>query len=300
MHHVLVYTKEKLPILQWLYQQFLAIVIYSSLWTAAGVASLAYFVESVLQLPHDWRAVALIFAAALLPYNLDRLLDSYVQPIPDPKVQAYFRHPRTWLLLLGPTLMVGILLYHAPTQVQFVSIGGVAPLIYGLPLLPLKRGGIRRWYRLKDIPGAKAWIVAGIITYAVLAIPLAYAAVKPDSIATLLALFLLILTGTNSHLFDVRDVTSDQKKGVLTLPLLVGVQGNRCIWTGLNLGLLILLKQFWTSEFAIFIPVIVLPLTLVNLLFIWLLHPETPRNIYNIGLDGCLFLPAILITMTQI
>lgn len=71
---------------------------------------------------------------------------------------------------------------------------------------------------------------------------------------------------------------------MLTLPLLVGVQGNRCIWTGLNLGLLILLKQFWTSEFAIFIPVIVLPLTLVNLLFIWLLHPETPRNIYNIGL----------------
>ncbi len=121
-----------------------------------------------------------------------------------------------------------------PTQVQFVSIGGVAPLIYGLPLLPLKRGGIRRWYRLKDIPGAKAWIVAGIITYAVLAIPLAYAAVKPDSIATLLALFLLILTNTNSHLFDVRDVTSDQKKGVLTLPLLVGVQGNRCIWTRLK------------------------------------------------------------------
>ena len=70
---------------QRLYQCFLEILIYPSIWTAAGVASLTYFVQETLCLSHDWGAVALIFATALLFYNLDRLLDSYHQPIPDPK-----------------------------------------------------------------------------------------------------------------------------------------------------------------------------------------------------------------------
>ncbi len=54
---------------QWLYQRFLEILIYPSIWTAAGVASLTYFVQETLDLAHDWRAVALIFAAALLFYS---------------------------------------------------------------------------------------------------------------------------------------------------------------------------------------------------------------------------------------
>ncbi|MGK7909042.1 MAG: UbiA family prenyltransferase [Synechococcus sp.] len=278
----------------------MAFAIYPSIWTAAGVASLAYFVQEALGLPPDWRAVALIFAAALLPYNLDRLLDSYVQPIPDPNVQSYFRNSGILLLLLVASLAIGALLLGAPSQVLAVSCGGIAPLIYGLPLLPLGRRKSRRWYRLKDIPGAKSWIVAGIITYAVLAVPLAYANAAPDQLAVLTALFLLISTGTNSHLFDVRDINSDREKGVLTLPLLVGVRGNRLIWTGLNLSLLTLLSRFWINGFVAPLPEVVVPVTLVNLIFIWLLNPDTPRNAYSIGLEGCLFLPALLFEIARV
>ena len=285
---------QKLAVGQWLYQGFLELAIYPSIWTATGVASITYFVQESLDLPHDWRAVALIFAAALLAYNLDRLLDSYIQPIPDPKAQSYFRHPSIWLLLLVAALVVGILLYWAPTQVRLVSCGGFVPLIYGLPLLPLGRGQNRQWYRLKDFPGSKAWIVAGIITYALVAVPLAYASGVFDQSALLTALFLLVFTGTNSHLFDVRDLNSDREKGVLTLPLIVGVRGNRLIWTCLNLGWLALLSRFWGMGLVAPPPEVVVPVLLVNLIFIWLLNPETPRNVYNIALDGCLFLPALL------
>ena len=99
---------------QWLTRGFLEILIYPSIWTAAGVASLTYFVQETLGLPHDWRAVALIFATALLFYNLDRLLDSYIQPIPDPKAQSYVLNPSFKLLLLVTALAVGILLYIIP------------------------------------------------------------------------------------------------------------------------------------------------------------------------------------------
>ena len=255
------HPKRQLPIGERLYQSFLAFAIYPSLWTAAGVASLAYFVQETLGLSPDWRALALIFAAALLPYNLDRLLDSYVQPIPDPNVQSYFRNPGISLLLLAASLSIGALLLEAPSQVLLVSCAGILPLIYGLPLLPLGRGTNRRWYRLKDLPGAKSWIVTGIITYAVLAVPLAYANVAPDRSAILTALFLAVLTGTNSHLFDVRDVISDREKGVMTLPLIVGVRGNRLVW---------------------------------------ILNSDTPRNAYSIGLEGCLFLPAMLLEIMRV
>ena len=279
---------------QWLYQRFLEILIYPSIWTAAGVASLTYFVQETLDLAHDWRAVALIFAAALLFYNLDRLLDSYLQPIPDPKVQSYVRHPSFWLLLLVTALAVGTLLYQAPFQVQLASCGGLLPLIYGIPILPWVRGQNLRWYRLKDIPGSKAWIVAGIITYALVAVPLAYAGVVFEESAALTALFLLIFTGTNSHLFDVRDLDSDREKGVLTLPLIVGVTGNRLIWTCLNIGLLALLSWFWATGLNSPALGVVLPVLAINLALIWRLSPDTPRNTYNIGLDGCLFLPILL------
>ncbi len=279
---------------QWLTRSFLEILIYPSIWTAAGVASLTYFVQETLGLSHDWRAVALIFATALLFYNLDRLLDSYNQPIPDPKAQSYVLHPSFKLFLLVTALAVGILLYQAPSQVRLVSCGGLLPLIYGMPLLPWARGKNWRWYRIKDIPGAKAWIVAGIITYALVAVPLAYANAVFDRSAALTTLFLLIFTGTNSHLFDVRDLKSDREKGVLTWPLIVGVSGNRLIWTGLNLSLLVFLSWFWATGLKSPAWEVVVPVLASDLAFIWLMSPDTSRNIYNIGLDGCLLLPILL------
>ena len=289
-----IFQKKLVSNRQWLYQRFLEILIYPSIWTAAGVASLTYFVQETLGLPHDWRAVALIFATALLFYNLDRLLDSSIQPIPDAKAQSFVLHPGFKLFLLVTALVVGILLYQAPATVRLVSCGGFLPLIYGMPLLPWVREGNWRWYRIKDIPGAKAWIVAVIITYALVAVPLAYAGVMFEESAALIALFLLIFTGTNSHLFDVRDLDSDREKGVLTWPLMLGVRGNRLIWTGLNLSLFAFLGWFWTTGLNYPALEVFLPVLALDLVLIWLLSPDTPRNVYNIGLDGCLFLPLLL------
>ena len=286
---------------QLLYQGFLKFLIYPSLWVSAGVASLTYFTQEILGLTHDWRPVIFIFFAALIPYNLDRILDSYVQTIPDAQAQSYFRHRGILLLPVVAAVGLAILLYNAPPIVRLVSCAGIAPLIYGLPLLPLRRGKNRRWYRLKDIPGTKAWIVAGIVTYAVVAVPLAYAGVAPHLSALLTVLFLLVLTGTNSHLFDFRDVNSDRQKGVLTLPLMIGVRTTRILWTCLNLSLLIFLRRFWVAGLTIPLPLpqVVVPVILINLASIWLLNPDSPRNVYSIALDGCLFLPALLAEMLK-
>lgn len=281
---------------QWFWDFFLAIFIYSNILVAGGIASLVFFTQDTLPLPTDWRPTALVFAAALIPYNLDRIFDSYVQIIPDQKAQSYFRHPRIFLLLLMAVFATGILLYTAPLEVRLVSCAGLVPLIYGIPLLPVLRDNQIKWYRLKDIPGIKAWIVCSTLTYAVVAVPLAYASAPFNLAALLLTLFLLVFIGSNSHIFDVRDVDSDRKKGVFTMPVIIGVTATRIIWTGFNLTLLLL---FWRFTDVIPIPHlgVVVPATLATLVYIWTFGTTTPRNVYSVLIDGLLFLPALLTMM---
>jgi len=170
---------------------------------------------------------------------------------------------------------------------------GLLPLLYGVPFLPSWAKGKLSWYRVKDIPGIKAAIVAGVITYAVVAVPLAYAGARFDLKTFLTTSFILVFTGTNSHLFDVRDLVSDRQQGVPTLTVLIGLHGTRWLWTGLNLMLLILLGWAWFSRIPSPPIGVVIPTTILNLIAIWGLTPETPRSVYSIGLDGSLILPGL-------
>lgn len=295
-----------------LYRAFL-LLVYSNLWVAAAIASLVPFVQLTLGLALDWRPVALIFTSALVPYLLDRVVDVYVQEIPDQRAQAFFQQPSSLLLLAGAAMVTAGLIYAAPTAVQRVSLGGLVPLLYGLPLFPgfgvhRNSDGERddsdcsdgerhhglRWYRLKDIPGSKAWIVCGVITYALVAVPMAYGGRSPSASTWTLSLFLLVFLGSNSHVFDIRDIESDQKKGVKTMPVLLGVTPTRWLWTGLNLGMVLVLVGIAGRGGPTPPLMVVLPCMAATVSYLWWVTADTPRNRYNIWIDGALFLPLIL------
>lgn len=277
-----------------LYKRFLQFVIYPSLWVAAAIASLVYFVQVTLDLGVVWQPIALVFFAALLSYNLDRIADSYIQVIPDPNTQSFFRQPFILFILLGAAVGTGGLIYLSPSAVQWVSVAGLLPLMYGIPLFPAWHDRQVRWYRIKDIPGVKAWIVCSVLTYAVVAVPLAYSGQLVDPSVVLTALFLLIFVGSNSHMFDVRDLASDRQRGVRTMPLLLGVRGTRIVWTVLNSVALVLVTWGQISGLRVPGPVILLPATLLTLAYVWTLDSEISRDVYNIWIDGILFLPALL------
>ncbi|MGF1480183.1 MAG: UbiA family prenyltransferase [Cyanophyceae cyanobacterium] len=277
---------------QWLYSRLLELLIYPSIWVAAGIASLGMFAQEVMDLAPDWQPIALLFVMALIPYNLDRVFDSYVQKIPEEQIQSYFRQPGIIILLLAAGGATAALLYFAPARVRLVSCAGIVPLLYGIPLFPWHRQGLR-WYRLKDIPGSKAWIVGSVITYAVVALPLAYAGAEFDRVAALTTLFLFVFIVTNSHTFDIRDVESDRHKGVTTLPLLVGVRGTRVVLTAMNGLMLLVMTWGWTTGQIVYYPEMVLA-TGITLSYIWAVTTETPRRIYSIWIDGCLFVPLLL------
>lgn len=276
----------------WLYNRFLQLIIYPSIWVAAAIASLGIFTQEILQLESNWQAIAFIFATALIPYNLDRIFDSYVQKIPDTKAQLFFRQPCIWVLLGTAIATTATLLYYAPATVGYVSIAGIIPLLYGTPLFPVKHQSEWKWYRLKDIPGSKAWIVGSILTYAVIAIPIAYAEAKYDLLSALLTLFMFVFIVTNSHVFDIRDIKSDEEKGVVTLPILVGIRGTKIILTTINLIMLLIISGAWIFHIMPYHPEIILA-TVINLIYIWKVNKNTPRWIYSIWIEACLFIPIV-------
>ena len=278
--------------LEWLYESFLKLIIYPSIWVAAAIASNGIYTQKLLNIGHDWRAIMLIFVTALIPYNLDRIFDSYVQKIPDDKAQLFFRKPYVWALLLSAIAATAILLYEAPIGVRYASLVGIIPLLYGTPLFPLNRQSQWRWYRLKDIPGSKAWIVGSVLTYAVIALPIAYAQAEFNLAAVFTTIFMFVFIVTNSHIFDVRDLDSDREKGVVTLPVIIGIKNTKLVLTAMNLLMLSTIVFAWVNNILVFRPEIILAV-LVNLIYVWSVDFDTPRWVYNVLIEGCLFLPIV-------
>lgn len=223
--------------------------------------------------------------------NSHRLFDSYVQKSSDEKAQAYFRSNLGLLaLLLIAVSGVVTLLWFAPNPVRYVSLAIIFPLVYGAPIFPVRRKGEWAWYRLKDIPGSKAWIVGVIITYAAIALPLAYAEMGFNQRVALTTCFIFAFEGSNANLFDVRDLDSDSKKGVLTLPLMVGITGNRIVLTTMNLIMLGILIGYGRDIIAPFYAEI-LTTTALMLILILIVNKQTPLWFYDWIIDGLLFFP---------
>lgn len=285
-------VESKTTVNKWLYNCFLNLFIYPSIWVAGGIASLGMFTQKVLELGNNWQPIALIFVTALIPYNLDRIFDSYVQKIPEAKAQLFFRKPYIFVLLFSAIIATALLLYDAPLRVRYVSCAGIIPLLYGIPLFPWKSKSGLQWYRLKDIPGSKAWIVGSILTYAVIALPLAYAKANFDTAAALTTLFMFVFIVSNSHVFDIRDVESDRKKGVVTLPIMVGIKGTKVILITMNVLMLLVIIGAWITNTMSFYPEMILATTF-NISYIWAVNAETPRSIYSIWIEGCLFVPIL-------
>ena len=133
-----------------------------------------------------------------------------------------------------------------------------------------------------------------------MAVPLAYANASFTLSAGVTTFFLLIFVGTNSHLFDVRDLKSDRQADVLTLPPAAGgFDRHRQFWFALNSLALAVVAWGWTRSLAVPSPEIAIPCVVVNLLTLRLIQPDTPRDVYSIFIDGYLFLPSLIVGLNR-
>ena len=272
---------------------FLHVFVYSSAWVAGALASIAVFTCHVLGVT-TWEPAALVFASGMFIYNLDHIADSRVQEIPDAVAQRYFRHPLVLLLLVACGIATGLLVSGAPTSAQWVFAGYASiGMLYGLPVLPVLSSSGIQWRRLKEIPWFKGWMVAASITAGTVLLPLAWSGVAWSLELLPIAVFVFVFSATNTHMFDVRDLASDEDSGVHTLPVAVGVRRTKQALVLLNLVVLAAVMWGWGASTIGAHPAVPLSLA-ASILYVFLLDEDTPRHVYGIAIDGCWYLPLLL------
>ncbi len=278
----------------WLYQRFLELIVYSSVWAAGGLFALTVFSSRVLGLGWSIQPALLVLFSCLFIYNLDHVIDTRVQRVPDRRAQEYFTRPAVLVLLVVSALLTGLMVGEAPLQAKIVFAGyTVTGLLYGLPLLP-GRGG--RWLRLKDIPLTKAWLVGLTVAGGVVCLPAAWAGRWPWPEMGTLGLFMGVFVVSNVHMFDVRDLASDREHRVATLPVVLGVRRAKLAVIALNLVMLAAVAWGWGGGLIRSHPEVILA-TAATVVYVLLVRVTTPRTHFGIFVDGCLYLPLMLLVL---
>ncbi|MFB6262099.1 MAG: UbiA family prenyltransferase [Bradymonadaceae bacterium] len=196
---------------------------YSNLFIALAAACAVHETYHLLDVEPRWGGVsALVFCATLLVYNLDRLLDA-----PDRRDDWSERHRwveehRRWLWGMaavgGMGVVVSLAFVSRTVWMALIPLG-MAAVGYTLPLVRGGEGGDR----LKDLPGLKIVLIAGVWAGATALLPaIEVRGWNIDTEALWIggerALFIFALCVP----FDVRDAARDRRAGVQTLAHLLG------------------------------------------------------------------------------
>ncbi len=199
-------------------------LVFTNLYVALCGASLTSASYALLDTaPRIDAVVGVVFCCTLVIYNLDRL----IEPNPGDSLHEQWveRHRKPlWALtaLAGVGTAVLAVLLQTPALISLL-VAGVVAVGYCVPVMP----GRQRWMRLKELPGAKLLLIAGVWTYATAGLPMIEAQVGFGAQAAAVLSARLLFIAAVALPFDVPDMKRDQQSGIATLPTLIGVRSTR-------------------------------------------------------------------------
>lgn len=259
-------------------------IVFTNIYVAACGAALTAATDALLdQTPRLGPVAALVFCCTLVIYNLDRL----VEPNPgDTEHERWIAaHPKPlWVLTAAASIGAALLVTQLPLRcaLSLIPAGAIA-IGYCAPVLPYRRG----WLRLKQLPGAKLLLIAGVWTYATTGLPILNSGIElnADTWAILTARFLFLAAVALP--FDLPDIQRDRLSGIVTLPTLFSVATIRWLAVGLALGgALAGVLNPWPAAAAVVISCIVAAGMLLAL------RPGRGVWFFMVALDGLLLFQA--------
>jgi len=259
-------------------------VVFTNVYVTLCGAALTAASYALLGVPPRLDAVAgLVFCCTLVIYNLDRL----VEPRPGDTAHEHWveRHRRAlWAITAAASLAAfAFTAVLGPHIFASLAVAGIIAVGYCLPIV--RFGG--RWRRLKELPGMKLVLIAGVWTYATLGLPMLHAGVALDAQMSVILLTRLLFIAAVALPFDLPDAQRDRQSGIATLPILFGVDKTKRITFGLALAAA-LLGAFnpWPMAGAVVLS------SLVALCLILGLHADRGVGYFMVALDGMLLLQA--------
>jgi len=203
-------------------KSWISALIHSNILIALCAVALALETQVQLGLrPHVHPYLFLIFFATLFEYNLHRLITVVYVPeaLEDEKYEWLRQHkPGFYLMVFLSVTGFVITLFQAKKEV-LIALAPLAALalFYSTPVRHLGK----KWFRLREIPYLKIFLIAGVWSGVTILLPVIHSGRSyqvPFLAALLVERIFFILAITLP--FDIRDLEADRKVGLKTIPML--------------------------------------------------------------------------------
>jgi len=278
----------------------LRFVLIGHIWSAVGAFSLTHAATLLAgrapDLAHPSMAALYIWAMHVLNQFLDRGASTYNEP---DQAQFYQTH-RTRLIItgLGAVAVALVLAMSLGAAVLFAMAGvSVLGVVYGIPIVPVRRESRWRGAKIKDVPGSKTLAESLAWGVVIALIPLLENGGTPWPGTITAFAFVVSMVYVRSALFDIFQVQGDLIVGVETLPITIGekrtLQLLKAVLAGCGALLLGAGVSGWVPSvgYVLLLPTATLALTLYTYEIRWLypghrLETMVEVNLLAAGLLG--------------
>lgn len=270
--------------------------IYGAIFISLCTVGLCMETNLLLGLPfNSFYFYLLVFSATLGQYNIHY----YIKREANPDSDRFFwsvQHRNVHLILniIGAIgLIIG--LFHLKPK-NFIVLGIIAAftILYSFPFLPF-----RKKKRLKDFGLLKIFTLSYVWTLITVWFPvITFTKVTPDFQLVFIQRFVFMFALCLA--FDIRDVESDGKSGIHTLPVALGKRKSyQVINLSLVLFLIVSLMHFRISLHFMQLNGMILS-ALATYFIIEYARTRNTDMIYLAGVDGMMLLQAVLIGVGSI
>ncbi|MDF9747183.1 UbiA family prenyltransferase [Natrinema salsiterrestre] len=210
-------------------------LVYSSAYLSLIAMAEVVVVSVLLSLPPSPAAIVvglIVFAV----YTNDRLADADTDAVSNPEQAAFVKRHRDVLYVSASVaygLAVALSVLGGPVALAITLFPGALWVCYATDWIPGTGAHVRR---LKDVFLVNTTVVALAWAVTLTFLPLAFAddVVTTPTLVVFAYFFLRVFT--NTEIPNVRDVEGDRAIGVLTIPVVVGVDRTRWILLGIDCG----------------------------------------------------------------
>jgi 4-hydroxy-3-methylbut-2-enyl diphosphate reductase len=200
-------------------------LLFGHIWVALGAFSLTHAATLLAgrtpDLVHPSMAALYIWAMHVLNRFFDRGASTYNEPD-----QAHFYSSHRMRLVITGLGAVGVALTLAwtlGTAVMFAMAGvSLLGIVYGVPVVPVRRGSRWRTAKIKDVPGSKTLAESLAWGVVIALIPLLENGGTAWPGVPVSFFFVLAVVYVRSALFDIFEVQGDMIVGIETLPITIG------------------------------------------------------------------------------
>lgn len=207
--------------------------MYSSAYLSLIAMAEVLIVSALLSLPLTPAAIVVglvVFAV----YANDRIADAETDAVSNPGQAAFVKRHRGVLYVLAAGaygLAVALSALGGPVALAITLLPGTLWICYATDWIP---GDGAYVHRLKDLFLVNTIVVALAWAVTLTFLPLAFAdgALTPSTAVVFAYFFLRVFT--NTEIPNVRDVEGDRAIGVLTIPVVFGVDRTRRILLGID------------------------------------------------------------------